>query len=115
MHIGGKDHIIESSKQGRLKIAIAIIRKHWQEAESYNSERPEDVKEVIGDEPGLREVFVYRDSLATFSWGFRGAAPSNESDLIHLLDEDNRITIVTGTRGRQDVLDIMADLTKELS
>jgi len=88
MDIGGKDVVVETNKGPKEAINIAM--------EQLLSEWPEMVWEDIsdGEFDDLIEYFFYKNQKAKEEWDKDVPNETDEPDMVYILAEDGRVTLV---------------------
>jgi hypothetical protein len=94
--IGGiETHLQTNAGRAAMEAAVRAIRKRWQLAAFENGitgERYKSLEQVPFGE--IEELFVYRDSALADQWDEEGAIPELANTMIHLLRDDDTLTIV---------------------
>lgn len=106
MEIGGEDIILSCPIPHRETIQYAIcsiVKFHWEDLVIEN-----DGEGVYRDWPTTPvpfqhladEIFIYENDKAYNIWTAKGADPSVENKMIHVItcDHENEFTIVVGSR-----------------
>jgi len=101
--IGGID-IRLPSKAGleSIEVATRAVRQSWPRAvfeHGDSGERYAYFWQVPFGE--LRELFVYRDNEVANVWDARGAVPEVSNTMIHIIYDDDLITLVIDQRDAQ--------------
>ncbi len=94
--IGGTDIVIPTGGgHAALDLCLRVIWRHWPEAvfeDALTGDRYDRYELLpIGR---LTEVLVYRDGAAAKEWDEKGADPSLENTMIHLLLGEKTLTAV---------------------
>ena len=94
--IGGVERKI-TTRAGELAIQVAVraIRQQWPKAVFENGDTGERYAR-FWDIPfqDLKEIFVYRDTVAADDWDSKGAIPELSNSMIHLIADTGLITVV---------------------
>jgi len=94
--IGGIDVFITTKAGGSaIEVAVRAIRQLWPRAVFQNSltgDRYDYFRQIpFGN---LEELFVYRDSVSADAWDEEGAIPENFNTMVHLLSDEDLLTVV---------------------
>ena len=63
---------------------------------------------------GNDELFIYRDTLAAEAWKRDGGTPELSDSMIHLLPDDEEITLVVGDPGQPESAAILNGISEAL-
>ena len=94
--IGGMDiHLQTRAGDEAVQVAVRAIRDHWPHAVYENGDTG-DLYEQFSQIPfaELDEIFVYRDMDAAKAWDEEGAVPALYNTMIHVLGDEDMITLV---------------------
>jgi hypothetical protein len=98
--IGGIDiQIPTRCGASSVEVTVRSIRQKWPNAAFENAvtgERYGDFCLIPFGE--IEELFVYRDSASADSWDVEGAIPSLENTMIHIVADEELITVVVDLR-----------------
>jgi len=96
--IGGMDIRIKSRAESEdaLREAFLLISRIWPHAvvEDADTGKVLSVLFPIEAFAGLTGIMVYRDAAARESWGRIGADPSNSNTMIHVIANEDSVTLV---------------------
>jgi hypothetical protein len=113
--IGGADIVIEypgaMRASGGLDIAVRRIASRWPTfvlQDAATGSRFDSYREIPF--ASLSEIFVYRDVNAFESWKDLGADASNANSMVHLIAEDQGITIVVDDRADPTMASIVREI-----
>ena len=99
--IGGIDvHIPTRAGELTLDVAVRVIRQQWSQAvfeDALTGKRFGSFAEIPFRI--VEELFVYRDNQAADAWDAEGAVPSVQNSMIHLIPNDDTLTIVMDEAG----------------
>ena len=95
--IGGVDiQIATRSADFSVEASVRVIRQKWPNAVfeyGETGEPYEHFRQIPFSQ--LNEIFVYRDPEATRTWNAEGAVPEVSNLLIHLIADEDMLTVVT--------------------
>lgn len=117
--IGGKDIVVQTSGPAELaEHLLKLLRDDWPEMIVEDADTGEIIEMTI---PHLnlvpREFFVYQNLEMKDLWDEEGACVSNKNTMVHVLLQDDSITIVvddTSTKMNQNMLGAIQSLAREL-
>lgn len=94
--IGGIDiAILTQNSDSGLVAAVRAILQYWPRAVFENGTTGERYDRLANVPFGrLQELFVYRDVAIADAWDADGAIPELYDTMVHLLADDDRITLV---------------------
>lgn len=109
--IGGIDRILATSgtlPAAALSFVVRSVREHWGESVVQDADSGK-VYAFFSEIPfrNLREIFVYRTMRDCESWEALGADPCNEGSMLHLLAEDDTLTVVSDDAGTPMVKELL--------
>jgi hypothetical protein len=94
--IGGIDvHLPTMAGDSSTEVAVRAIRQRWPRAVFENGitgERYDHFWQIPFGE--IEELFVYRDSASADTWDDKGAIPAVYNMMIHLIPDDDLLTVV---------------------
>jgi hypothetical protein len=94
--IGGIDvRLPTRAGDSSMEVAVRAIRHQWPRAEfedAVSGERYQHFWQIPF--ATAKELFVYRDSAAARQWDEEGAVPAAFNTMIHLLSDDDMLTVV---------------------
>ena len=98
--VGGIDIQI-ATKRGTssMEIAVRTIGERWQPAEFENGitgDRYHEFRQIPFGE--IEEIFVYADHDSVERWDTEGATPANSNTMIHLVADEETLTLVIDER-----------------
>ena len=98
--IGGIDiQLPTRCGESSVEVAVRAIRQRWSHAVFENGttgERYDDFAQIpFGN---IEELFVYRDSDAADVWEAEGAIPAALNTMIHIVPDDDTLTVVVDDR-----------------
>jgi hypothetical protein len=114
--IGGIDIAIPTQAgDSSLVAAVRAILQYWPDAVFENGLTAERYDRLLQVPFGrLEELFVYRDATIADAWDAEGAVPELYDTMVHLLTDDDRITVVVdSTEGA--MADLIAAIRSGLS
>ena len=82
-----------------VEVAVRAIRQRWPRAVFENGltgDHYEHFRQIPFGE--ITEIFVYRDRASADVWDAEGAIPSVHNTMIHVIADDDRITVVVDER-----------------
>ena len=90
-----------------VQVAVRAIREHWPHAvfeDGDSGDRYDDFGQIPFGE--LDELFVYRDIDVAKAWDAAGAIPKLYNTMIHVIGDDDMITVVVDEKdaAMQDVI-----------
>lgn len=98
--IGGIDvHLPTKAGASSIEVAVRAIRQLWPQAEFENGitgERYDHFWQIPFGE--VEELFVYHDSESADKWDAEGAIPDVYNTMIHLIHDDDFLTVVVDER-----------------
>jgi hypothetical protein len=98
--IGGIDiNIPTNAGASSMEVAVRAIMQSWPRSVFENGltgERYEYFRQIPFGE--VKEIFVYRDSLAAEAWDAEGAVPDIYNTMVHLIADQGMITVVVDVR-----------------
>ena len=81
------------------EVAVRAVRQRWPQAEFENGVTGERYREFCQIPFGeIDEIFVYRDRASADSWDAEGAIPSLYNTMIHIVADQELITVVVDER-----------------
>lgn len=81
------------------EVAVRAVRQRWPHAEYENGVTGERYSEFCRIPFGqVEEIFVYRDRASADSWDAQGASPSLYNTMIHIVADQDLITVVVDER-----------------
>lgn len=94
--IGGIDVPIPTlAGSSSIEVAVRAIRQRWPSATFENGDTGEHYEQFQKIPFGeVEELFVYRDSEAASRWDDEGAVPELYNTMIHLIADDDLLTVV---------------------
>jgi hypothetical protein len=98
--IGGIDvHLATSRGGSSAEAAVRAIRQRWPRAVFENGLTGERYPQ-FGLIPfnDIEEIFVYRDRESADAWDAEGAVPALYNTMIHLVPDDDQLTLVIDER-----------------
>lgn len=98
--IGGIDvHLPTRAGASSIEVAVRAVRQRWPVATFENALTGEQYPH-FGQIPfgEIQELFVYRDSAAAEKWDVDGAVPEVYNTMLHLIPDDNLLTVVVDER-----------------
>jgi len=100
-----------------VQVAVRAIREHWPRAVFENGDsgdRYDDFGQIPFGE--LDEIFVYRDNDAATAWDAEGAVPRLSNTMIHVIGDDDIITVVVDENDAtmQDVIATIASALNDV-
>ena len=81
------------------EVAVRAIRQCWPQSQYENGvtgERYREVRQIPFGE--IEEIFVYRDDACADRWDAEGATPSLRNTMIHLIADEELVTVVVDER-----------------
>jgi hypothetical protein len=114
--IGGIDiRLATRCGESSLEVAVRAIRQKWSHAVFENGttgERHADFAQIpFGN---IEDVFVYRDTNAAEVWETEGAIPAAFNTMIHIVPDDDTLTLVVDERDAE-MNEIIAAIESGLS
>ena len=94
--IGGIDiHLPTNAGISAIEVAVRAIRQFWRNATFENALTGKRYDFFLQIPFGnIEELFVYRDSAAADLWDEQGAVSCTRNSMIHLLYDEEEITLV---------------------
>lgn len=113
--IGGDD-VIFQTPLGRvaLSIALRVVHLHWPAAVVQDAEAEEAVSPSRFALAAAREVFVYENAAVAARWIADGYADELANRMVHLLRDDETLTVVVDDRHAPAARRILDDLDHAL-
>jgi len=115
--IGGID--IEIPTQlgpAALDRGTRTILRAWPEAVIVDADTGAKLQDLAGVSfTELRELLIYRDPAAEARWELEGAIPELRDTMVHLLADDELITVVVDDPSSPEMQSLLEDLHHELS
>lgn len=98
--IGGIDvHLPTMAGASSTEVAVRAIRQRWCLATFENGitgERYDHFQQIPFGE--IEELFVYRDAESADKWDAEGAVPDVYNTMIHLILDENLLTVVVDSK-----------------
>jgi hypothetical protein len=113
--IGGVDTDLPTRAGDRsLEVAVRAVRQHWPLAVFENPEK-EGRYDYFWQIPfgSIREIFVYRDTVAADGWDARGAIPELYNTMVHVLASAKTVTVVVDVKD-EPMMGLIADIASAL-
>lgn len=101
--IGGIDiQLPTMAGDSAIEVAIRVIRQCWPQAVFENGISGERYNAFWDIPLGvIEELFVYQESKYADAWDDEGAVPKLSNTMIHLIPEDDMLTVVIDQRDQQ--------------
>lgn len=94
--IGGVDiHLPTNAGDTSMEAAVRAVRQFWSSAVFENGitgQRYDHFRDIPFGE--IEELFVYRDEKSADEWDTEGAVPRLYNTMIHIVRDDDMVTIV---------------------
>lgn len=101
--IGGIDvHLPTLAGTSSIEVAVRAIRQRWPRATFENGvtgDRYDQFEQVPFGQ--IEELFVYRDCELADRWEEEGAVPELSNTMIHLILDDDLLTVVVDERNME--------------
>jgi hypothetical protein len=101
--IGGIDvHLPTRAGGSSVEVAVRAIRQRWPRAVFENGltgERYDHFRHIPFGE--IEEIFVYRDGASADEWDAQGAVPSLHNTMVHIVADEDMITLVVDERDHE--------------
>ena len=100
-----------------VQVAVRAIRDHWPHAvfeNGDNGDRYDNFWQIPFGE--LDEIFVYQDINAAKAWDAEGAIPRLYNTMIHLIGDDDMVTVVVDEKdaAMQEVIATIASALNDV-
>jgi hypothetical protein len=94
--IGGIDTRLPTHDSAiALEVAVRAVRQCWPRAVYENADSGDRYSQFKSIPFGaLHEIFVYRDAPAADAWDTNGAIPELHNTMIHLIADEDVLTVV---------------------
>jgi hypothetical protein len=98
-----------------LEVAVRAIMQRWPRSvfeDGISGEQYDQFSEIPFR--STSEIFVYRDRNAADIWDAEGAVPAVYNTMIHLISDDDNLTVVVDNHDRE-IDQIIDDVASELA
>lgn len=114
--ISGTDFVLPApSERDGIADCLSAIRNFWPDAVVELGDRDAALSAIADFAPSESdELFVYRDARAAEAWEQDGGTPELLHLMIHLLRDNEEITIVVGDPGQPETAMILNAICKSL-